>query len=131
MKTHSIRSIPAAASMVAVLLLGVQAHAQAPGATLAPPPGSSNKLDAPMPSPQGGVPKRTGAQADSASLAPGKTTSMESAGPAPMGGKAKSAEERTAAKMARDEKDPAKAAKRAKRKAPADDASLTKPGSTQ
>ena len=133
MKKYSMRSIPAAAAMAAVLLFGVQAYAQ----LTTPPPGSTNKEDAPLPEPKGGVPKRAAADpsnpsgnpvAKSATMTPGTTNSLDNVSPAPAGGKAKSAEERNAARMAKDEKDPAKAAKRAKRKAPPDDTSTAKPG---
>ena len=141
MKKYSMRSISAAASMATVLLFGVQAHAQNTGAaTSSPPAGSTNKLDAPVPEPKGGAPKRMGAEANNSSgnpaaqtatMTPGTTNPKDNVSPAPGGGKAKSVEDRTAARMAKDEKTPDKAAKRAKRKAPEDDASLTKPGSTQ
>ena len=132
MKKYSMRSIPAAAAMAAVLIFGGQAHAQ----SMTPPPGSTNKEDAPLPEPKGGVPKRAAADpsnpsgnpvAKSATMTPGTTSSLDNVSPTPMGGKAKSAEDRTAARMAKDEKNPAKAAKRAKRKAPPDDVNVENP----
>ena len=132
MKKYSMRSIPVAAAMMAALIFGVQAHAQT-----ATPPGSTSPLDAASPSPKGGTAKRAAADPNNPSGNPVSKSATQTAGttkpkddvsPEPKGGKAKSAEQRDATKMAKDEKNPDKAAKRAKRKAPADDADLKKPG---
>ena len=132
MKKYSMRSIPVAAAMMAALIFGVQVQAQT-----ATPPGSTSPLDAASPGPKGGTPKRAAADPNnpsanpvskSATMTPGTTTALDNVNPSPAGGKAKSAEQRDATKMAKDEKDPAKAAKRAKRKAPADDTDIKKPG---
>ena len=131
MKKYLMLSIPAAAAMTAVLMLGVQAHAQST-------PPSTGKYNATAPDPKGGTPARTEASssagnpvAKSDTMTPGTTNPLDNVSPAPNGGKAKSADERNAAKMAKDARDPAKAAKRAARKPPADDTSTAKPGSTE
>jgi hypothetical protein len=109
-----------------------QAHAQT-----APP--ATGKYNAAAPDPKGGIPARAGADASSSSdnpvaksatMTPGTTNPLDNVSPAPAGGKAKSVEERNAAKMAKDARDPAKAAKRAARKPPPDDTTTMKAGST-
>ena len=135
MKKYSMRSIPAAAAMAAVLIFGVQAQAQTTGNIT--PPGSTRSGDAAEPGPKGGAPKRAAADPSkpsvnqvsrSATQTAGTTSKEDNVSPEPKGGKAKSADERAATRMAKDEKNPARAAKRAKRKAPTDDTSITKPG---
>lgn len=85
----SIRTIPAAAAIAAVLMFGAQAHAQSGATTV---PGTTNPKDAPSPPPAAGPSKQMAPGMDNAPMgqgmgknSPGSMNSKDAAGTSPGG----------------------------------------------